>query len=818
MMVFATPLPGGRGRGRVRRYLTWRSAPTLTLTLTLIVVTLLAVLIFILLLSQRGFMRWTSKSSRTALSEGLQGVLQSYAAQVVVVNASTHPHLFSPVVSKPQDMPLPMANSLIMQFTHCPLAPNPYTSHIRLPNVLYNISLVSPPHAPEHRERSESSSEKSSNDDADTQGKETKTRFFNPAIIALPHWSGRVKYVLVSRLVTTGFHQESHICLADICHPPLQQSSPLPHSVSRSFPLERSSNNATSTALLHLAGGPADADPAAPQRLERRQRQPRSQQALSPGPDTSPCSSFDLSDSRLGAHGGLRCLTTPRKINIPPTPAENCTDSWLAFPDIPGFHDPRVFWSGKGEPLILVNSASRYGCVGLWIVDLRKVYPELEGVLDREHHNHHQAIDGAKVKARDTETGLQTEEDQARRGTVHRGSLGVKPLMSYPHLTEITRNPRESRARVEKNWMLWFPSAGEAYVQYNLISQQGTGEAEEEEGFKNEMEMLARLGLNNATTNALLRLATNNATNHTAAFSTTLHHTSSSRRWTEERRQTDKKGRGRTFAKLTGNGFTTPNLTSALEKPCFSEKEGHFTDSLGNSGHWHQGSNSLRLILCTRAQARSGDSACKDDESASANGTAVTIGRSVHFAIMHRKFSNELDLPLRYERYVVVWEGREPFQMLGVSRFPLLMRNEKAGPWTEEENWPHQPKEKGWNATKEHVLHEKKGGRVVRRGDEELYGNEAEQEDDDFVKSQAYFTYTPSLAWAWRPHSAAANQEEEDDDVEYMSQLGTGYLGDDVLIGIGLEDVSQAFARVKVDDLLQCLRLCPGVKVADEAS
>ncbi|OAP61206.1 hypothetical protein AYL99_03407 [Fonsecaea erecta] len=750
-----------------RRYL----APALTI---------LALLILIRLLSQRALIR----SSQTAL----QGVLQSYVARnaqvVVVVNASTHPRLIvadssAPSLHRqaatiPRQQDIPLANPLMAQFTQCPIQPNPHTSHIRLPNVLYNVSLVAPAlSSPEHQKR-----EKNSGDDA--EGKETIS-FFNPAVIALPHWSGRAKYVLVARLVTSGFHQESHICLADICHPP--QSSPV------SFPLQRS-KNATFPPF-----GP-DADPAT--HLEGRQ--PRSRQALPPA--ASPCSPSDLSDTRLGGSGGLRCLNEPVKINIPSTPAENCTDSWLAFPDIPGFHDPRVFWSGKGEPLILVNSASRYGCVGLWVVDLRKVYPQLERVLSRDHH--HKAIGvgvdghGAKgVKARDMKPGSQVGEDQRRTG-IHRG-LGVKPVMSYPHLTEITRNPRESRARVEKNWMLWFPSADDAYVQYDLIGQ-GPGEADGETALENEIETLARLGLN--ATNSLISAI---ATNHTAA-ATQQHHVKRDR-WTEGRQIK----RGRTFAKLTGNGFTTPNLTSTFERSCFSQSEGHFRDSLGNRGHWHQGSNSLRLILCTRAQARS-DSACTDDDNA--NGTAVTTGRSVHFAIMHRKFSNELELPLRYERYVVVWEGREPFQLLGVSRFPLLMKNEKAGPWTEEENWPH-PRDRGWNATQEH-LHEKEES-VVRRGDEEPYANEAEQEDD-FFKSQAYFTYTPSLAWAWRPHSAAANQEQEDDDVEYLSQLGTGYLGDDVLVGIGLEDLNQAFARVKVEDLLQCLRLCPGVKFADKAS
>jgi hypothetical protein len=95
--------------------------------------------------------------------------------------------------------------------------------------------------------------------------------------------------------------------------------------------------------------------------------------------------------------------------------------------------------------------------------------------------------------------------------------------------------------------------------------------------------------------------------------------------------------------------------------------------------------------------------------------------------------------------------------------------------------------------------------------------DQGEEDSKDF-KSTAYFTYTPSLAWAWRPHSAGVGDEEEEDaDIETMSRLGMGYLGDDVLIGIGLDDVSQVFARVKVDDLVQCMRLCPGVKFADEA-
>jgi hypothetical protein len=395
------------------------------------------------------------------------------------------------------------------------------------------------------------------------------------------------------------------------------------------------------------------------------------------------------------------------------------------------------------------------------------------------------------------------------------GGLGVKPSMSYPHLTEITRNPRGSRASVEKNWVLWFPNVEEAYVQYDLLGDPVLREDEAGVDLGQDPEGLARLGLGGNRTHSSAY------TNFTDTMGYVTN--STTRPMTKEKRTWVERGRngGRTFSKLIGNGFTTPNLTHPDEQSCFSAEEGDFEDSFGSIGHWHQGSNSLRLILCTRAQART-DPACQDDgftnDHDNGNETigSVDAGRSVHFAIIHRKFSNELDLPLRYERYVVVWEGRKPFQILGVSRSPLLMRDEWAKPWTKEENWPaggEEDVETESNTTMRMPYGEGQG-KVVRRG---VHKREIGQ-DDDFDKSSAYFTYTPSLAWTWRPHSAAASQEEDNDDVDYMSQLGTGYLGDDVLVGIGLDDVNQAFARVRVDDLLNCLRLCPGIQLAGEAS
>ena len=140
------------------------------------------------------------------------------------------------------------------ELLQCNQEPNPHTNHIRLPDIIRNITVFQPGDGP---------------------------RLFNPTIIALPSWSEN-QYLLVTRFVTEGLHQESLICEANEYH-------------------------------------------------------------------TSDNGEGDTSND-------LRCVTPPKVLNIPPTPAEECSGEWQALVDIPGFHDPRIFWSGKGEPLIIVNS------------------------------------------------------------------------------------------------------------------------------------------------------------------------------------------------------------------------------------------------------------------------------------------------------------------------------------------------------------------------------------------------------------------------------------------------------------------------------
>lgn len=120
--------------------------------------------------------------------------------------------------------------------------------------------------------------------------------FWNPTIIALPYWSAN-QYLVVERILTDGNHQINVMCEANVCY-------------------TGSGENATQGEKL--------------------------------------CSAEDV--KVLGPVGGMRCAHSPITMSVPPTPADRCEGRFATYPDIPGFHDPRIFWSGKGEPLMMVNT------------------------------------------------------------------------------------------------------------------------------------------------------------------------------------------------------------------------------------------------------------------------------------------------------------------------------------------------------------------------------------------------------------------------------------------------------------------------------
>lgn len=162
----------------------------------------------------------------------------------------------------------------LLDLTTCPLPPNRFTGHIRLPNMLFNISMDPP--------------------SAKTEEKRT---FWNPTIVALPYWADN-QYIIVSMVVASGeAYRRNVLCEAIICHPKNKRSTTTRERV---------------------------------------------------------CTEGDL--RILGPNGGLRCATAPIEVDVPPTPAERCSGLEQTLADIPGFHDPRLFYSGRGEPILMVVS------------------------------------------------------------------------------------------------------------------------------------------------------------------------------------------------------------------------------------------------------------------------------------------------------------------------------------------------------------------------------------------------------------------------------------------------------------------------------
>ena len=107
------------------------------------------------------------------------------------------------------------------------------------------------------------------------------------------------------------------------------------------------------------------------------------------------------------------------------------------------------------------------------------------------------------------------------------------------------------------------------------------------------------------------------------------------------------------------------------------------------------------------------------------------------------------------------------------------MANETSMGWTESQNWDEDP------VNAKIVAAHKKSGNFT-----EPYGGKS---------YWAYFTYTVSISYAWgRNH------------IDEVEDKNVGYLDDEVVLGIGIDDKGQGFARVRARDLVQCLRACPG--------
>lgn len=131
--------------------------------------------------------------------------------------------------------------------------------------------------------------------------------------------------------------------------------------------------------------------------------------------------------------------------------------------------------------------------------------------------------------------------------------------------------------------------------------------------------------------------------------------------------------------------------------------------------------------------------------------------------------------------------------MLGVSKHPLLLANETASGWSQSDNWDDDP------VNRKHVADTKRLQQAENIG--ALKNNQSVMSPMEPFGGKdywAYFTYTVSINYAWgRP-------------IDEVEDKNVGYLDDEVVLGIGVDDKGQGFSRVKAGDLVGCMRACPG--------
>lgn len=135
----------------------------------------------------------------------------------------------------------------------------------------------------------------------------------------------------------------------------------------------------------------------------------------------------------------------------------------------------------------------------------------------------------------------------------------------------------------------------------------------------------------------------------------------------------------------------------------------------------------------------------------------------------------------------MAWQSVPPFALVGIGKHPLLFQNETAQGWPESEGWD-----------------DDEGNRRVVKERKEKSGDNA-TEPYGGKGYWAYFTYTVSISYAWgrEPRQGRKGDESED--------MHVGFLDDEMVLAVGVDDEGGVFGRVQAGELVQCMKPCPGV-------
>lgn len=256
----------------------------------------------------------------------------------------------------------------------------------------------------------------------------------------------------------------------------------------------------------------------------------------------------------------------------------------------------------------------------------------------------------------------------------------------------------------------------------------------------------------------------------------------------------------RTFAKLIGNGYVTQNLTSELEAPCLGfphpvssgpEVEENPKNGFKKDG-WHQATNSLRLVLCDRE-----DRKCRANE-----------GMEVFIAVVQKKRHNRLGLVSRYERVVVMWEGKPPFRMVAIGKARIIFEGDGWGSIS--------TKGAGATAINNVTMSALSHAIVPLTNVATLPAPMPTQQTGPELRLQKrrgrqHFTFMVSIAF---DHS----QKRKEKDVKRgpgvaaePEEMYMGYLDDYLIAGMGIGDEGMGVVRMGVRELVAGLAVCPGL-------
>lgn len=258
----------------------------------------------------------------------------------------------------------------------------------------------------------------------------------------------------------------------------------------------------------------------------------------------------------------------------------------------------------------------------------------------------------------------------------------------------------------------------------------------------------------------------------------------------------------RTFAKLTGNGYVTQNLTSPLEAPClgfpypitlnFNFK--HESRSGIKKDGWHQATNSLHLVLCDR-----GDLECQGVEE-----------MEVFIAVVQRKRHNRLGLVSRYEKVVVVWEGKPPFRMVGVGKARILFEGEDEGFLQGTGTTTVSPGNTKYRGENWAMISTSLLAAVPTSTSTITLNSDPPPPTGplDTRRFRQHFTFMVSIAF---DHTRRRKEGGKNSNVgNEPEEMYTGYLDDYLIAGMGIGDEGMGVVRVRVRELMAGIAICPG--------